>query len=174
MSARFRFSAAASCSTRAARHSAAVAASNMAAERLRGACSSSAAMVLADVLVIVSTGVDERGDLHGSDFFGERARIACWFAVVSAAVADTRGGEGGSIAGDDGHECVICMSEARNTTVLPCRHMCLCRDCAEILRHQASAKCPICRSAVTSVLCIRVEGKAKDGAAATDGAPRDG
>lgn len=29
-------------------------------------------------------------------------------------------------------ECVICLSEARTTVVLPCRHMCLCNDCAVV------------------------------------------
>ena len=46
---------------------------------------------------------------------------------------------------DGGRDCVICMTEPRNTTVLPCRHMCLCNSCAEVLRHQSN-KCPICRS----------------------------
>ncbi|RLN95011.1 hypothetical protein BBJ28_00020615, partial [Nothophytophthora sp. Chile5] len=33
----------------------------------------------------------------------------------------------------EGAECIICLSEPRNTTVLPCRHMCLCSECAEML-----------------------------------------
>jgi hypothetical protein len=36
----------------------------------------------------------------------------------------------------DAAECVICMSEKRNTAVLPCRHMCLCMGCAQTLRLQ--------------------------------------
>lgn len=28
------------------------------------------------------------------------------------------------------------MSEPRDTVVLPCRHLCLCKDCAELLRSQ--------------------------------------
>jgi hypothetical protein len=50
---------------------------------------------------------------------------------------------------DDGasgaKECVVCLSEARNTTILPCMHMCLCIDCAKRLR-TSDAKCPLCRS----------------------------
>jgi hypothetical protein len=42
-------------------------------------------------------------------------------------------------------ECVVCLSEARNTTILPCMHMCLCIDCAKRLR-TSDAKCPLCRS----------------------------
>ena len=41
-------------------------------------------------------------------------------------------------------DCVICLADEKNTVVLPCRHMCLCQDCAEVLRNQSS-KCPICR-----------------------------
>ena len=36
-------------------------------------------------------------------------------------------------------ECVVCMSEGRDTMVLPCRHLCLCNPCAEVLRFQACA-----------------------------------
>lgn len=55
---------------------------------------------------------------------------------------------------ETGLECVICMSEMRDTLILPCRHLCLCRDCAENLRYQAS-NCPICRSPFHALLQIR-------------------
>ncbi|CAI5495606.1 unnamed protein product [Closterium sp. Naga37s-1] len=42
-----------------------------------------------------------------------------------------------------------------DTTVLPCRHMCMCADCAKVLRYQTN-KCPICRQPVQSLLEIRV------------------
>jgi hypothetical protein len=51
-------------------------------------------------------------------------------------------------------ECVICMCDPRDTTVLPCRHLCLCRSCANILRLQSN-RCPICRQPVSSLLQIR-------------------
>jgi len=41
-------------------------------------------------------------------------------------------------------ECVVCLSQRRDTLFLPCRHMCLCLPCAESLCQQ-SDKCPICR-----------------------------
>lgn len=50
-------------------------------------------------------------------------------------------------------ECVVCMSEPRTTTVLPCRHLCVCAPCAELMRVQTN-KCPICRAPVTSLLSI--------------------
>lgn len=68
------------------------------------------------------------------------------------------GGSKDEIEIPDGAECIICMSEPRNTTVLPCRHMCLCSECAEALR-KSSSTCPICRTRVEALLQIRVEAK---------------
>ncbi|GJN05239.1 hypothetical protein PR202_ga22852 [Eleusine coracana subsp. coracana] len=59
---------------------------------------------------------------------------------------------------DSGKECVICLSEPRDTTVLPCRHMCLCRECAQLLRIQTN-KCPICRQPVEHLLEIEIDMK---------------
>ncbi|KAI3983572.1 hypothetical protein MKX01_000584 [Papaver californicum] len=44
---------------------------------------------------------------------------------------------------DPGKECVICLSEPRDTIVLLCRHMCMCNGCAKVLRFQTN-RCPIC------------------------------
>ncbi|XP_015874397.1 probable E3 ubiquitin-protein ligase LOG2 isoform X1 [Ziziphus jujuba] len=56
---------------------------------------------------------------------------------------------------DSGKECVVCLSEPRDTTVLPCRHMCMCSDCAKVLRFQTD-RCPICRQPVERLLEIKV------------------
>ena len=53
----------------------------------------------------------------------------------------------------NGTDCVICLSEPRDTTVLPCRHLCLCNHCADIMRLN-TRKCPICRQPVSSMLQI--------------------
>lgn len=58
-------------------------------------------------------------------------------------------------ANDPGKECVICLSEPRDTTVLPCRHMCMCSKCAKVLRFQTN-RCPICRQPVERLLEIKV------------------
>lgn len=64
---------------------------------------------------------------------------------------------GEAVLGDDdaGRECVICLSELRDTTVLPCRHMCMCNKCARMLREKSN-NCPICRKPVESLLEIKV------------------
>ncbi|KAH6802630.1 RING/U-box superfamily protein [Perilla frutescens var. frutescens] len=56
---------------------------------------------------------------------------------------------------DPGKECVVCLSEPRDTTVLPCRHMCMCSECAKVLRFQTN-RCPICRQPVERLLEIKV------------------
>ncbi|XP_064601984.1 E3 ubiquitin-protein ligase MGRN1-like isoform X2 [Liolophura sinensis] len=55
---------------------------------------------------------------------------------------------------DTGSECVICMSDTRDTLILPCRHLCLCNGCAESLRYQSSC-CPFCRAPFRALLQIR-------------------
>lgn len=55
---------------------------------------------------------------------------------------------------DNGSECVICMSDIRDTLILPCRHLCLCNSCADSLRYQAN-NCPICRAPFRALLQIR-------------------
>jgi len=68
----------------------------------------------------------------------------------------TGGTAAGTPVGEDveGRECVICMSAPRDTTVLPCRHMCICKACADALRNQTN-KCPICREPMESLLHIK-------------------
>ena len=56
---------------------------------------------------------------------------------------------------DDEVMCVVCLTEPKNTTVLPCRHMCMCSECARALRFQSN-KCPICRNPVESLLEISI------------------
>ena len=55
---------------------------------------------------------------------------------------------------DNSSECVICMSDARDTLILPCRHLCLCNGCAESLRYQAN-NCPICRAPFRALLQLK-------------------
>ncbi|URD77928.1 zinc finger, C3HC4 type, domain containing protein, partial [Musa troglodytarum] len=62
---------------------------------------------------------------------------------------------------DSGKECVICLSEPRDTTVLPCRHMCMCRECAKVLRFQTN-RCPMCRQPVEQLLEIKIHSRAEE------------
>ncbi|KAJ4847256.1 putative E3 ubiquitin-protein ligase lul4 [Turnera subulata] len=56
---------------------------------------------------------------------------------------------------EPGKECVICMTEPKDTAVLPCRHMCMCGECAKELRLQSN-KCPICRQPIAELIEIKI------------------
>jgi E3 ubiquitin-protein ligase MGRN1 len=78
---------------------------------------------------------------------------------LEQAAGRSSGGGGGrtdDLGGDDERMCVICLVTPRDTTVLPCRHLCLCHMCAQEWRRQSS-KCPICRVNVESLLRIRMK-----------------
>ena len=65
----------------------------------------------------------------------------------------------GSLAGvveveEEGEECVICLVTPRNTIVMPCRHMCVCTECAGMLQ-QRTNKCPICRTVATQFVTFK-------------------
>jgi hypothetical protein len=52
---------------------------------------------------------------------------------------------GGSSSGGSGEEesgeCVVCLTDRRDTVLLPCRHLCVCQACFLHLD-----KCPVCRA----------------------------
>ncbi|XP_072415119.1 E3 ubiquitin ligase RNF157 isoform X2 [Chiloscyllium punctatum] len=62
---------------------------------------------------------------------------------------------------DNSAECVVCLSDVRDTLILPCRHLCLCNACADTLRYQAN-NCPICRLPFRALLQIRAMRKKLD------------
>ena len=70
---------------------------------------------------------------------------------------------------EEGTECVICLSEPKTTTVFPCRHLCMCRDCAKMLATQSN-RCPVCRSVIEGMLEIKVKAVPKEGG---DEAPKE-
>ena len=41
--------------------------------------------------------------------------------------------------------CVVCCAVERTIVLLPCRHLCLCSDCAE---HDSLKDCPLCRKEI--------------------------
>ncbi|GER37439.1 RING/U-box superfamily protein [Striga asiatica] len=66
-----------------------------------------------------------------------------------------KSGQGCSDSGS-GKDCVICLTEPKDTALLPCRHMCMCSNCAKTLRLQSN-KCPICREIIESLLEIKTD-----------------
>ncbi|KAL0922759.1 hypothetical protein M5K25_006775 [Dendrobium thyrsiflorum] len=82
-------------------------------------------------------------------FDGERYELQEIFGLANSSEAIDDADD------DIGKECVICLSEPRNTAVFPCRHLCMCSDCAKSLRVQSN-KCPICRQPVEKLMEINV------------------
>ncbi|KAJ2745834.1 hypothetical protein GGI20_001835 [Coemansia sp. BCRC 34301] len=54
---------------------------------------------------------------------------------------------------DEPLQCAICLTDERDTAMLPCRHLCMCRECASTYRQQSN-KCPICRTVVDTILHV--------------------
>jgi len=50
------------------------------------------------------------------------------YGIEGSGTAPADGGD--AEASGASRECVICMTDPRDTTVLPCRHMCMCSECA--------------------------------------------
>lgn len=80
---------------------------------------------------------------------GVRYELREIYGIGSSAAAE------GYDDSDPGKECVICMTEPKDTAVLPCRHMCMCGECAKELRLQSN-KCPICRQAIEELIEIKI------------------
>lgn len=95
--------------------------------------------------------VQENNTVSSSDGAGQLSSVG---ASTSASVSNMgTQGAGGSATGGDSElpeECVICLTEPKDTLLLPCRHLCVCSEC---FRHVD--KCPVCRSAFDNYIVLR-------------------
>ena len=54
-------------------------------------------------------------------------------------------------AHDDDSKCVVCIDAKKCVAIMPCKHMCVCEECIELLK-----TCPICRIDIESCLLLYV------------------
>uniref|UniRef100_A0A5S6QS64 RING-type E3 ubiquitin transferase n=1 Tax=Trichuris muris TaxID=70415 RepID=A0A5S6QS64_TRIMR len=73
---------------------------------------------------------------------------------ISAIGASGQEGSSSDSREEYGAECVVCMSEWRDTLILPCRHLCICSACAQSLRYKVN-NCPICRAPFRALLQVK-------------------
>ena len=45
--------------------------------------------------------------------------------------------------------CVVCLTMRKTVVLLPCRHLCTCKDCVDDLQ-----ECPMCRTAISASMDI--------------------
>eukprot|EP00871_Galdieria_phlegrea_P005641 jgi/Galph1/6078/GphlegSOOS_G4709.1 len=50
--------------------------------------------------------------------------------------------------------CIACMLNESDALLLPCRHLCMCAECADRLRFRSN-KCPVCRQVVDWILQVQ-------------------
>jgi len=60
---------------------------------------------------------------------------------------------------DDLTICIVCQDEQRSTVLLPCRHLSLCRNCAESLKNNFDKRkriCPLCREHIQDIMDVYI------------------
>uniref|UniRef100_A0A1A9V6Y4 RING-type domain-containing protein n=1 Tax=Glossina austeni TaxID=7395 RepID=A0A1A9V6Y4_GLOAU len=51
--------------------------------------------------------------------------------------------------------CVVCQDRVKSVVLLPCRHLCLCEDCANYLLFiDEQPNCPLCRAYITDSISV--------------------
>ena len=52
-------------------------------------------------------------------------------------------------------ECVICLTNEKDTICKPCKHVSLCSSCAQVV-FQSERKCPVCRQGIAEIIPFKI------------------
>lgn len=53
--------------------------------------------------------------------------------------------------------CVICLCSKADQFILPCGHMCMCADCAHVIKNNMynnNKECPLCKGQIESIFRV--------------------
>ena len=52
-------------------------------------------------------------------------------------------------------ECVICLTNQKDTIAKPCKHVSLCSQCAQVV-FNSDRKCPVCRQNISEIIPFKI------------------
>ena len=58
------------------------------------------------------------------------------------------------VADNEANECTVCYERAVNAVLYTCGHMCMCYECAIVVKNNKGALCPICRQHIKDIIKI--------------------
>lgn len=52
--------------------------------------------------------------------------------------------------------CVICKDRQKCVLLLPCKHLCVCEECADKLLLTSMKQCPLCRKFISNLISVYI------------------
>lgn len=53
---------------------------------------------------------------------------------------------------DEQNLCSVCMEKQKSCILIPCKHLCVCSECASLLEKSDEKKCPLCRTKFETII----------------------
>lgn len=96
--------------------------------------------------------VDDGAEVHFSKQLVECGTVVRQLDALYGTLPNPKTSPEPDKAIDDGGDCVICLSNPREVAIMHCRHVCLCKSCAQISSSTWSFQCPVCRGRVAAMV----------------------